>query len=157
MPPPLLFDVSPSDLESTVLTREQIYEDLPQRFEFLLLDGVSMLDVGAKRMVAYADLRADAWWVRGHLPDRPLLPGVLMLELAGQTSAVAARHVYNHADFLGFGGVDDCKFRESVVPPARMYILCMGKEYRRRRIISKTQGIVDGKLIFEATITGLTL
>ncbi len=157
MPPPLLFNVSPSDLESTVFTRQQIYEDLPQRFEFQLLDGVSMLDVGTKRLVAFADLRPDAWWVRGHLPDRPLLPGVLMLEMAGQTSAVAARHVYDHTDFLGFGGVDDCKFRESVVPPARLYILCTGKEYRRRRIISKTQGIVDGKLIFEATITGLTL
>jgi 3-hydroxyacyl-[acyl-carrier-protein] dehydratase len=157
MPPPLLFDVSPSDLESTVFTRRQIYLDLPQRFEFQLLDGVSMLDAGAKRMVAYADLPADAWWVRGHLPGRPLLPGVLMLEMAGQTSAVAARHVYHHADFLGFGGVDDCKFRESVVPPARMYILCTGQEYRGRRIISKTQGLVDGKLIFEATITGLTL
>lgn len=157
MPPPLLFDLSPSDMESTVLTREQIYKDLPQRFEFLVLDGVCMLDVDAKQMVAYADIKADAWWVRGHLPDRPLLPGVLMLEMAGQTSAIAARYVYEHTDFLGFGGVDDCKFRESVVPPARLYILCTGKEYRRRRIISKTQGIANGKLIFEATITGLTL
>ena len=157
MPPPLLFDLSPSDMESTVLTREQIYKDLPQRFEFLVLDGVCMLDVDAKQMVAYADIKADAWWVRGHLPDRPLLPGVLMLEMAGQTSAIAARYVYDHTGFLGFGGVDDCKFRESVVPPARLYILCTGKEYRRRRIISKTQGIANGKLIFEATITGLTL
>ena len=157
MPPPLLFDVSPSDLESTVLTRDQIYENLPQRFEFLLLDGVSMLDVHTKCMVAFADIKSDAWWVRGHLPDRPLLPGALMLEMAGQASAVAARHVYDHDDFLGFGGVDDCKFRESVVPPARLHILCMGTQYRRRRIISKTQGIVGGKLIFEATITGLTL
>jgi hypothetical protein len=44
-----------------------------------------------------------------------------------------------------------------VVPPARLYILCVGNEYRQRRFVSHTQGICDGKMIFEAEVTGMTL
>ncbi|HEX9785851.1 MAG TPA: hypothetical protein VGA56_24375, partial [Opitutaceae bacterium] len=62
-----------------------------------------------------------------------------------------------HDEFIGFGGVDDCKFREAVKPPARLYLLCRALDYRPRRILSATQGVIDGRLVFEATITGLTL
>ncbi|MGB2985795.1 MAG: 3-hydroxyacyl-ACP dehydratase FabZ family protein [Phycisphaerae bacterium] len=157
MPPPLLIDLDHVDLDEVFLTREEIYKQLPHRFEFMLLDGVCMLDRDANRIVAYADIRVDGWWVRGHIPDRPLLPGVLMLEMAAQASAVVAKVLVGHGGFIGFGGVENCKFRETVVPPARLYILCVGSDLRPRRIISNTQGVIDGRLIFEAKITGLML
>lgn len=155
MPPPLLFDFNAVDTERTIMTREQIYEGLPHRFEFEVLSGICMADAENRRLVAYADLTPDDWWVRGHLPARTLLPGALMLEMAGQASAVAASELISEGSFLGFGGVDSCKFRETVTPPARLYILIQGREYRPRRIISSAQGIRDGKLIFEAGITGV--
>jgi 3-hydroxyacyl-[acyl-carrier-protein] dehydratase len=157
MPPPLLFDLAGVDLNRTILSREQIYELLPHRFEFMLLSGVCYLDRQNLRAVAFADIRADAWWVRGHVPGRPLLPGVVMLEMAAQTAAVTAKSLAEHQGFLGYGGVEDCKFREVVTPPARLYILCTGKDYRPRRIISQTQGVCDGKMVFEAQITGVTI
>lgn len=157
MPPPLLINLAGVDLDRVVLTREQIYEQLPQRFEFMLLDGVCLVDRETARIVAYSDIRPDAWWVRGHVPGRPLLPGVLMLEIAAQASAVAARLLAGNEGFIGFGGLERCKFRETVVPPARLYILCASQELRPRRIASNTQGVVDGKLVFEAQITGLAL
>lgn len=157
MPPPLLFDLAQVETGSVLFSHEQIYEMLPHRHEFMLLDGVCMLDRKAMCVAAYADITSESWWVRGHVPGRPLLPGVLMLEMAAQTSAIAAQLLGDYTSFIGFGGIDGCKFRDSVVPPARLYLLCKGKELRPRRIISDNQGIADGKIVFEATITGLVL
>ena len=157
MPPPLLIDLREVDLNRALLTREQIYEELPHDFEFKLLDGVCLLDCEGRRLVAYADIRPDAWWVRGHVPGRPLLPGVLMLEMAAHASAVAAKRLAEHSGFVGFGAIDACKFREAVIPPARLYLLCVGDEYRPRRIVSRTQGVIEQRLVFEAQITGLVL
>lgn len=157
MPPPLLIDLDQVDLSRVVLTRDQIYEVLPHRFEFMLLDGICVMDRDHARLVAFADIRSDAWWTRGHVEDRPLLPGVLMLEMAGQASAVVAKVLTGQDGFFGFGGVEECKFRETVVPPARLYVLCVGEEYRRRRFVSRVQSVVDKRLVFEARITGLLL
>jgi 3-hydroxyacyl-[acyl-carrier-protein] dehydratase len=157
MPPPLLIDLAEVDLERVELTREQIYKHLPHRFEFELLDGVCLVDGPGQRIVSYADISPDAWWVRGHVPGRPLLPGVMTLEMAAQTSAVLAKQLNDDDSFIGFGGVEGCKFRETVTPPARLYLLCVGIEYRSRRIVSATQGVSDGRLVFEAKITGLTI
>jgi 3-hydroxymyristoyl/3-hydroxydecanoyl-(acyl carrier protein) dehydratase len=59
--------------------------------------------------------------------------------------------------FIGFGGVEGCKFREVVVPPARLYLLVAGIEHRSRRIKAACQGVVDGKLVFEATTSGMVI
>jgi len=157
MPPPLLIDLTEVDPGQVCLTREQVYEYLPHRHEFMLLSGVCHLDVDAGKIVAFRDIRPDDWWFRGHVPGRPLLPGVLMLEMAAQTSAVLAKASGGHDEFIAFGGVDHCKFRDSVVAPARLDLLCVAVEKRPRRIVSDTQGVVDGRLIFEARITGLRM
>ncbi len=157
MPPPLLFDLDQIDTDRVIMTREQIYECLPQRYEFLLLDGVCWTDPVQHRLVAFVDTRPEDWWVRGHIPENTVLPGVLMLEMAGQASAVAAATIAKIDGFLGFGGVDACKFRETVVPPARFYILCQGTEYRPRRVTSLVQGVCKGRLVFEASITGVPI
>ena len=157
MPPPLLADLDGLDLSKVCLTKKQIYENLPHRHEFMLLDGVLHLDSDAKLIVAFRDIREDDWWFRGHVPGRPLLPGVLMLEMAAQVSAVMARRVGGVKDFIAFGGIDNCKFREVVTAPSRLYLVCVGTEYRARRVVSATQGLANGKLIFEATITGMPL
>ncbi len=157
MPPPLLFDLSAVDLDQVVLSKEQIYERLPHRYEFMLLDGVCHYDAEAFQIVAFSEVTPDAWWCRGHVPGRPLLPGVLMLEMAAQASAVAARLHGGYDDFIGFGGVEDCKFRGTIVPPTRLYLMAQGVDYRTRRIKSVSQGVVDGTLVFEATTIGLTM
>ena len=157
MPPPLLIDLDRVDPAQVVLTKAQIYEYLPQCFEFQVLDGICMVDKERLEVAAYAEVRTDDWWVRGHLPGRPLLPGVVMLEMAGQVSAMAASLCGDVDGFVGFGGVRDCRFRESVAPPARLTLLCLGIQLKRRRIISKTQGIIDGRIVFEAEIIGVTM
>ena len=158
MPPPLLIDLNDVDLSAVTLSRSDIYERyLPHRHEFALLSGVCMHDAAGSGIVTFADLSPTDWWVRGHVPGRPLLPGVLMLEMAAQTAALQAKLVGAFDGFIGFGGIDECKFRETVVPPDRLYILSVGHEQRPRRIVSLTQGVAHGRMIFEARITGLTM
>jgi 3-hydroxyacyl-[acyl-carrier-protein] dehydratase len=155
MPPPLLFPLESLDLTKTVMSQEEIYSYLAHRHEFMLLDGVLHVDLDEGVMVAYHDVREDEWWVRGHVPGRPLMPGVLMLEVAAQMCSVYYSLAMGHKRFVVFGGLDGVKFRDAVTPPARLLILGKALEVRPRRTISRFQGLVGDKLVVEGQITGL--
>ncbi len=157
MPPPLLFDLAGVDHSVVCLSRDQIYTLLPHRHEFMVLSGVCHLNQESLHILAFSDIAAGDWWCRGHVPDRSILPGVLMLEMGAQTSAVLAKLTGRYDAFIGYGGVDQCKFREAVFPPARLYLLSVGLEHRPRRIVSAVQGVIDDRIIFEATVTGLVM
>ena len=109
MPPDPLLDVSKIDQSKLAATREQICQVNPHRFEFQQLDGVFFIDDEAKLMAGYRDVRDDEFWVRGHIPGRPLLPGVLIIESAAQLISYWAMKCAYHDGFLGFGGVDGGK------------------------------------------------
>jgi len=153
----MLFDITEYDLEAVALTKAQVYEHIPHLHEFQLLDGFCAIDTGQRRGIAFADVRPDAWWVRGHFKGRPLLPGVLMLEMAAQASAVLSELRTGHERFVGLGGIEDCKFRESVSPPARVYFLCVEVSENSRRIVSEVQGVCHDHLVMQARITGLAI
>jgi len=150
-------DLSTLDLNKLCVTREQIYERLPHRHEFMQVDGIIHLDRERRLAVGLRDIREDEFWVRGHIPGRPLFPGVLMLESAAHMASYLSQELCPDDRFLGFGGVDGVKFRGAVAPPARMYLLLKAIDIRPRRTICDAQGIVDGKLVFEARITGLPI
>ncbi len=157
VPPQLLYDLGKVDLSQVVYTREAIYERLPHRYEFMQLDGIVHLDREAAVAIAYRDVREDDWWVRGHVPGRPIFPGVLMLETAAQLAAFTCKYVHEYQGFVAFGGVDRCKFRDAVTPPSRLFFVCHQIENKPRRIAADCQGLVDGAVVFEARITGLPI
>jgi len=107
--------------------------------------------------VAFKDVREDEFWVRGHIPGRPLLPGVLMIEAAAQMCSLYYKVVQKDERFLGFGGVDGVKFRGQVAPGERLILLGKAVEIRGRRAVFDTQGIVGERLVFEARITGMPI
>lgn len=151
-----LIDLNTLDLNHLVMTREQIYQILPHRHEFMLLDGIIHIDKANLVAVAVREVREDEFWVRGHIPGRPLLPGVLMIETAAQLAACMATLLDdNKGRFWGFGAVDGVKFRAAVSPPARMYFVLRGTEYRSRRCVADVQAFTDGKLAFEGQVTGM--
>ncbi len=157
MPPSRLIDLASCDLGGVCIDKTEIYKRLPHRYEFQVLDGFVHASKETRSAVAFADINPDAWWVRGHVEGRPLLPGVVMLEMAAQASAILSGIVTGSNRFLGFGAVDRCKFRGAVTPPARLYILVLDVEDRPRRVVSDTQGVCDDKLVFEARITGMAM
>jgi len=157
MPPALLVDLEKLDLDRVVMPIEEIRRYNPHRFEMEQLSGVVHLDRAGGRIVAFKDVRDDEFWVRGHIPGRPLLPGVLMLEAAAQMCSLYYKVVQEDPRFLGFGGVDGVKFRGQVVPGERLYLLGQAVEIRDRRAVFDTQGVVAGRLVMEARITGMPI
>jgi 3-hydroxyacyl-[acyl-carrier-protein] dehydratase len=155
MPSTLLIDLATLDLDRVLMPIEEIRRYNPHRFEMEQLSAVVHLDRASGRIVAFKDVRDDEFWVRGHIPGRPLLPGVLMLEAAAQMCSLYYKVVQEDPRFLGFGGVDGVKFRGQVVPGDRLYLLGQAVEIRSRRAVFDTQGVVAGRLVFEARITGM--
>src|SRR5262249_51826053 len=87
MPPPLHLDPTQIDLEHVVADQEAIRKVNPQRFEMEMLTAIVLFDPEQNLIAGYKDVRADEFWVRGHMPDYPLMPGVLMCEAAAQLCA----------------------------------------------------------------------
>ena len=142
-------------LDRVLFGPEEIRKINQQRFEMEHLDRITHLDAAAQEIVGVKDVREDEFWVRGHVPGRPLLPGVLMLEALAQLTSFYIGHTVPDIGFIGFGGVDLVKFRQTVVPGHRLVLVGKGFEIRSRRAIFDTQGWVDDKLAVEARITGV--
>jgi 3-hydroxyacyl-[acyl-carrier-protein] dehydratase len=160
MAPIFLIGLNRFDTNKIVFDSKVIEQVNPHRFEMRLLDGILLFKPEECLAVAYKDSRADEFWVRGHIPGRPLMPGVLMIEAAAQLASFYYKMTEGKNDqrFLGFGGVNDVKFRHTVIPGDKLIILGKCLEMRaQRRIIFASQGVVNGKLAFEATIIGMAV
>ena len=157
MAPPLLVDLTKIDLGRVRMPVEEIRRYNPHRYEMEQLSGIIHLDTEAGQIVAFKDVREDEFWVRGHIPGRPLLPGVLMIEAAAQMCSLYYKIVQKDERFLGFGGVDGVKFRGQVAPGDRLILLGKAVEIRSRRAVFDTQGMVGERLVFEARITGMPI
>ena len=161
MPPRSLFDLSNVDPDHVVADIEQIRAHNPQRLEFEQLSHICHLKLEEGEIVGVLDIPEDPWWGKGHVPQRPLMPGVLMLESAAQLCSWYVHQVYDASRYggriFGFGGIDDVKFRSVVFPPDRLIIVGKRAEIRPRRAVFDTQGFhadMD-RMIFQARITGL--
>jgi 3-hydroxyacyl-[acyl-carrier-protein] dehydratase len=150
-----LFDIAGIDLSRVLYDQEAVRRANPQRGEMEHLNGIVWADPQTGRIIGYKDVRNDEFWVSCHIPGRPLLPGVLMIECGAQLASFYTRTFDKWEGFIGFGGADDCKFRQAVSPGCRMYVLGQKLWERHRRIHCRVQGIVDGGIVFEAGITGV--
>ena len=99
-----------------IMDQEQIMEIIPHRDPFLLIDTIEEMEPG-KRVVATKHMKPEEFWFKGHFPDYPVVPGVLMLEMCAQAGAVAMLALPENKGKIGFfGGVKEAKFRRQVVP-----------------------------------------
>lgn len=97
----------------------EILQYLPHRYPFLLLDRVIELELG-KSIVALKNVTINETYFMGHFPNRPVMPGVLILEAMAQAGAVLAYKTWNTKSSDGvlfyFAGIDNARFRRVVVP-----------------------------------------
>ena len=158
MPPELHFDLARLDFAHVLADREAIRKANPQRFEMEQLDAVVYVDAQQQIIVGYKDVRPDEFWVRGHMPGYPLLPGVLMCEASAQLCCYySTTQGIVHGDFLGFGGMDNVRFRGQVRPGDRLVLVGKGLKFHRRQIVFNVQGFVAGTMVFHADIIGMPL
>ena len=162
MPPPLLFDLSQIDLKAKpVFDKKAISEVKPQRFEMRQLDGILWYDKQKSMILGYKDVTDDEFWIRGHIPGRPLMPAVIMIEAAAQMSGFFVKQIYKEQGFVGFAGIDAAKFRSIVEPGQRLYLLGHITKYKHRKntahVITSVQGVVDDTMVFEAVVSGMCI
>ena len=152
-----LVDLSTLDLSRSVISAAEINRVLPQTGPMRMLDDVVWFDRADSLAVGLKRVRDDEFWVPHHIPGRPLLPGVLMIEAAAQLCSLVQTISLDLKGFLGFTRCDETSFRGQVVPGDTLYLVVKLLEQNRRRFVSQAQGFVNGKLVFETRITGMTI
>ncbi len=155
MPAKPLFDLSLIDPDKVIVDRKGIYEVIPHRFEFQQLDAICHIDPPKRELGGFRDLKEDEFWVRGHIPGRPLFPGVLMIETAAQLVSYFTMSQFPDNGFMGFGGVDAVKFRGAVAPGQRIIVIGRLDDMRHGRCLGVTQAFVEGRMVYEGVITGV--
>jgi 3-hydroxyacyl-[acyl-carrier-protein] dehydratase len=155
MPPVLLFDLTQIDLTAKpIFDKEAIGRVNPQRLEMQQLDGILWYDKEKFLILGYKDVTESEFWVLGHIPGRPLMPGVIMIESAAQLLSFFVRKIYEVDAFIGFAGIDSAKFRSIVKPGDRLYLLGHLRRVDRRKYTANIQGVVDGTMVFDTVISG---
>ena len=158
MPPGALFDLSQVDFGRVVADLGQIRLINPQRFEMEQLTAIVHLDEAQQVIVGYKDVASDEFWVRGHMPGYPLMPGVLMCEAAAQLCSyytVSTRLL--QGDFIGFGGMEEVRFRGKVHPGDRLVLIAKGAKFRTRQAVFNVQGFVGPVLVFHGDVIGIPM
>jgi 3-hydroxyacyl-[acyl-carrier-protein] dehydratase len=158
MPPELHRNPAELDLGRIVADREAIRKVNPQQFDMEQLTAIVYVDPAQHLIAGYKDVRPDEFWVRGHMPDYPLLPGVLMCEAAAQLcSYYIATNGLMQGDYIGFGGLENVRFRSPVRPGDRLVLIGKGIKMHRRQTIFNVQGFVGSTMVFHADIIGVPL
>jgi 3-hydroxyacyl-[acyl-carrier-protein] dehydratase len=158
MPPAPLVDPAAIDTSRVLVDREGIRRCNPQRFEMEQLTAIVHLDLENKLVIGYKDVQPEEFWVRGHMPEYPLLPGVLMCEAAAQLSSYFCAQVKVHkAGFIAFGGMEEVRFRGQVRPGDRLVLVAKALRLHRRHTIFESQGFVGTNMVFHGRIIGVPI
>jgi 3-hydroxyacyl-[acyl-carrier-protein] dehydratase len=135
------------------LDRAGIEAIIPHREPFLLVDEIVELVPGEHAVGRY-HVDPDAWYLRGHFPGRPIMPGVLQVEALAQVGAVCGLSAPGFAGRLAlFAGIDDVRFKRIVMPGDTLTLEC--RITRLRGPVGKADATasVDGELACRAALT----
>lgn len=155
---PLILDASEYDLNHVIADIEEIRRYNRQRFEMEQLTAIVYDDPQRFICVGYKDLGPDEFWIRGHMPGMPLMPGVVMLEAAAQLSSYyTQKRKLMDAEVVGFGGLKDVRFRGVVRPGERFVVMARMLKVRRSLLTCEFQCVVRNNLVCEGELMGIAL
>ena len=134
--------------ENNQLSSEEILGLLPHRFPFALIDRV-IEHIPGKKAVALKNVTINEPQFQGHFPERPLMPGVLIVESMAQVGGIIVTQMPDLPKGLFvFAGINNVKFRRPVVPGDQLVITCELLSIKRKRFGKvKGEAHVDGQLV----------
>jgi 3-hydroxyacyl-[acyl-carrier-protein] dehydratase len=154
----LLFEVHGIDLSARLAPREQIERYNPHRGLMSLLDWLVWDSPDHTRAVALKHVRHDEFWVPGHFPGNPIMPGVLMVEAGAQLACYLFNVRIPGPKVVAFLRIEEASFRSMVRPGDDLYLLCQEVRFGPRRFVSDVQGLVNGdRIAFDCRIAGMSL
>jgi len=135
------------------MNKEEIKQIIPHRDPFLFLDEIIELD-SLNSAIGIKYVTEDEYYFKGHFPQKPVMPGVIVIESLAQVGAVI---LLSHPDHKGklvyFTGIKNAKFRRSVVPGDKLMLECKLTKIRSNFGFGEAKAYVDGNLVCEADIS----
>ena len=135
-------------IDNSQLAIEEILGLLPHRYPFALVDRV-IEHIPGEKAVAIKNITINEPQFQGHFPDRPLMPGVLIVESMAQVGGLIVTQMPDlPSGLFVFAGIDNVRFRRPVVPGDQLIITCQLLSIKRKRFGKvKGEAHVDGKLV----------
>lgn len=155
----LILDPAELSFADPIADLEAIRKLIPQRDAIEQLTAIIYENLQTHTVAGYKEVRSDEFWVAGHMPGMPLMPGVLMCEAAAQVcSFFVQRNDLLGCEVVGFGGLDEVRFRGAVTPGDRLVIAAQMIQVRRGRMIrARFQCFVGDTVVCEGQLLGVPL
>ena len=153
----LILEFSEYDLNHVVADTEEIRRYNPQRYEMEQLTAICHADWQKGVCVGYKDLGPNEFWVRGHMPGMPLMPGVIMCEAAAQLASYFSHRYKLMEGVIGFGGLEEVRFRGMVRPGDRFVIVIRMLKLRRSIMTCEFQCFVNQNMVCQGILKGVAL
>ena len=133
-----------------ILDKEQIKEFLPHREPMLLVDSTEKID--DKNVKSWLHIRGDEFFLQGHFPDYPVVPGVILCEIMAQSCVLLLGDgLKGHIPF--YAGLDKVRFKNQVRPGDTIEVHAHTVAVRGNLYIRAAESYVDGKLCAKAEMT----
>ncbi len=134
-----------------IMNQEDIKGIIPHREPFILVDEV--LEKDDAHIVALKHVRVDEDYFRGHFPDMPVMPGVLIVEAMAQAGAIVAlSKPENKGKIAFFAGIDKVRFKQSVFPGDTLRLEVTMTRQRGPIGFGEGKAFVNGKLCVSGEI-----
>lgn len=131
----------------------EIQKRIPHRYPFLLVDKIIEMEPG-KSAIGIKNVTINEPFFQGHFPQKPLMPGVLMVEAMAQVAGIACSDLEGNEGKIGvFTGIDNCKFRRQVLPGDTLRIEINITTFRRGIAKAEGKAYVGDELACAANIT----
>jgi len=147
-------DESGKQLDSMDIAR--LLKLLPHRYPFLLVDKIVDID-GDNSATGIKNVTVNEPHFQGHFPDKPVMPGVLIVEAMAQTAGAICLHALGSGkpSLVYFLTIDEAKFRKPVVPGDRLEIKVTKERQRASVWRFRCEAVVDGGKVAEAVISAM--
>ncbi len=132
----------------------EILKLLPHRYPFVMVDRILSLDMG-KEIVGLKNVTINEPFFQGHFPERPVMPGVLILEGMAQVGGIMAYYANPEAignKLLFFAGIDKARFRRPVVPGDQLIFTLELLKKKRAIMVMGAKATVDDVVVAEAEL-----